>query len=110
VSYLLANNKRWVHNKTQEDPDFFKRQALGHHPEYLFIGCSDARLSVQNMLGLEVHIEHIVKRTELPCFVSCIIVMPVMLRFKQWCSVSMLALSMAMRRSMCVTLVEAAHH
>ena len=24
-----------------------------HKPEYLFIGCSDARLSVQNMLGLE---------------------------------------------------------
>jgi hypothetical protein len=57
VSYLLANNKRWVHNKTQEDPDFFKRQALGHHPEYLFIGCSDARLSVQNMLGLEVQLD-----------------------------------------------------
>jgi hypothetical protein len=55
VSYLLENNRRWVHNKTQEDPDFFKRQVAAHHPEYLFIGCSDARLSVQNMLGLEVY-------------------------------------------------------
>jgi hypothetical protein len=68
VSYLLANNKRWVHNKTQEDPDFFKRQALGHHPEYLFIGCSDARLSVQNMLGLEVHTAHSGKKNYLVFF------------------------------------------
>jgi carbonic anhydrase len=54
IGNLLENNKRWVQKKTQEDPEFFRRQATLHKPEYLFIGCSDARLSVQHMLGLEM--------------------------------------------------------
>ena len=41
---------RWVAQKTAEDPEFFKKLASVHKPEFLFIGCSDARLSVQHML------------------------------------------------------------
>eukprot|EP00611_Tribonema_gayanum_P021884 TRINITY_DN4300_c0_g1_i1.p1 TRINITY_DN4300_c0_g1~~TRINITY_DN4300_c0_g1_i1.p1 ORF type:complete len:383 (-),score=157.87 TRINITY_DN4300_c0_g1_i1:603-1706(-) len=54
IGMLLDNNRRWVERKLTEDPDFFKNQLSVHKPEYLFIGCSDARLSVQNMLGLEM--------------------------------------------------------
>ncbi|CAM9238439.1 unnamed protein product, partial [Ascophyllum nodosum] len=53
ITHLLENNKKWVEQKNAEDPDFFKRLASVHKPEYLFIGCSDARLSVQHMLGCE---------------------------------------------------------
>lgn len=41
---------RWVSSVKAEDPDYFKRLASIHTPEHLFIGCSDARLSVQSML------------------------------------------------------------
>lgn len=41
---------RWVAGVKAEDPDYFKRLASIHTPEHLFIGCSDARLSVQSML------------------------------------------------------------
>lgn len=41
---------RWVAQKTTEDPDFFKRLASVHKPEYFFIGCADARYSVTPML------------------------------------------------------------
>lgn len=51
LSDLLAKNRKWVDAKKAEDPDFFARQAASHKPEYLFVGCSDARLSVQEMLG-----------------------------------------------------------
>ncbi|CAN0421849.1 unnamed protein product, partial [Discosporangium mesarthrocarpum] len=43
----------WVAEKKKSDPDFFTRLGQVHKPEFLFIGCSDARLSVQHMLGLE---------------------------------------------------------
>jgi carbonic anhydrase len=54
IQQLLSNNRAWVAAKVKEDPGFFKAQLSTHKPQYLFIGCSDARLSVQNMLGLEV--------------------------------------------------------
>ncbi|CAM9279750.1 unnamed protein product [Hapterophycus canaliculatus] len=52
LDHLLENNKKWVSSVKAEDPDYFKRLASIHTPEHLFIGCSDARLSVQSMLGL----------------------------------------------------------
>ena len=50
LSHLIDNNKKWVSSVKAEDPDYFKRLASIHTPEHLFIGCSDARLSVQSML------------------------------------------------------------
>lgn len=52
LDHLFENNKKWVSSVKAEDPDYFKRLASIHTPEHLFIGCSDARLSVQSMLGL----------------------------------------------------------
>ncbi len=40
---LISNNRRWALGLQQQDPDFFKRQALGQTPPYIFIGCSDSR-------------------------------------------------------------------
>lgn len=50
LDHLINNNKKWVSSVKAEDPDYFKRLASIHTPEHLFIGCSDARLSVQSML------------------------------------------------------------
>lgn len=47
---FLMTASRWVAQKTADDPEFFKKLASVHKPEFLFIGCSDARLSVQHML------------------------------------------------------------
>ena len=33
--------------KLAEDPDFFTKLGAEHKPEYLWIGCSDARVPVQ---------------------------------------------------------------
>jgi carbonic anhydrase len=41
---MLANNRRWVRERTASDPDFFRRQAREHQPHSLWIGCSDARV------------------------------------------------------------------
>ncbi|URA10688.1 carbonic anhydrase [Thermospira aquatica] len=46
ISYeqILENNKAWVTEKLQLDPDYFFKLSQGQSPGYLFIGCSDSRM------------------------------------------------------------------
>ncbi len=46
IHRLLENNRRWVDSCTCNEPDFFRRIAGEHKPQYLYIGCSDARVPV----------------------------------------------------------------
>ena len=48
---LLDNNKKWVDEQLQQDPDFFKKLAKGQAPEYLWIGCSDSRVPANQITG-----------------------------------------------------------
>ncbi|XP_004342925.1 carbonate dehydratase [Capsaspora owczarzaki ATCC 30864] len=41
---LLENNRRWVSEITELQPDFFEVLARGQKPPYLLIGCSDSRV------------------------------------------------------------------
>ncbi|MCE9500381.1 MAG: sulfate permease [Leptospira sp.] len=43
---LLERNLDWASRKVKEDPDFFRKLSEGQNPEFLFIGCSDSRVSV----------------------------------------------------------------
>ena len=45
IDKLLERNRQWVAEKTSEDPNFFEQFAHGQNPNYLFIGCSDSRVS-----------------------------------------------------------------
>lgn len=42
---LLLANRAWATELTDEDPEFFRRQAAGQKPEFLWIGCSDSRVA-----------------------------------------------------------------
>lgn len=46
---LLLSNKAWATELTDEDPDFFIRQVKGQKPLFLWIGCSDSRVSPEQM-------------------------------------------------------------
>lgn len=48
---LLKNNKTWVANQLNIDPDFFKGLSKGQTPEYLWIGCSDSRVPANEITG-----------------------------------------------------------
>ncbi|CAG4991171.1 Carbonic anhydrase 2 [Dyadobacter sp. CECT 9275] len=48
---LFENNKNWVKQVTQEDPDFFNKLANGQSPEFLWIGCSDSRVPANEITG-----------------------------------------------------------
>ncbi|OYY72320.1 carbonic anhydrase [Sphingomonas sp. 28-63-12] len=46
---LLLANKAWANELTDENPEFFTRQIAGQRPDFLWIGCSDSRVSPEQM-------------------------------------------------------------
>jgi carbonic anhydrase len=50
---LFTNNKEWVAKKLELDSKYFTNLAKGQSPEFLYIGCSDSRVSAEAILGLE---------------------------------------------------------
>ncbi|MGE0651723.1 MAG: carbonic anhydrase [Alphaproteobacteria bacterium] len=53
LDYLLDRNVAWAVGKTRDDPDFFRRMAEQQRPRYLWIGCSDSRVTANDVLGLD---------------------------------------------------------
>jgi len=52
LAKLLANNKKWAAQISQQDPQFFQVLSLQQHPKYLWIGCSDSRVDAITIVGL----------------------------------------------------------
>jgi carbonic anhydrase len=50
---LLARNVQWAHRKTADDPQFFERMDAQQKPNYLWIGCSDSRVTANDVLELD---------------------------------------------------------
>lgn len=49
IDQLLLENKAWSMEMVENDPQFFVRQAQSQSPEFLWIGCSDSRVSPTDM-------------------------------------------------------------
>ena len=50
---IFENNERWIAKKTSSDSDFFEKLAQDQRPDYLYIGCSDSRVTAEDMMGLQ---------------------------------------------------------
>lgn len=50
---LFENNRKWVENRLQADPEYFQKLTRGQTPEYLFIGCSDSRVPANEITGTD---------------------------------------------------------
>lgn len=50
---LLSENKAWAAKKVASDPGFFKRLAELQTPQFLWIGCSDSRVSANEITGTQ---------------------------------------------------------
>lgn len=53
LDQLLDRNVAWADAKTRDDPGFFRRMAEQQTPAYLWIGCSDSRVTANDVLGLD---------------------------------------------------------
>ena len=74
LQQLFDNNVEWSESIKQEDPTFFEKLAKQQAPEYLWIGCSDARVPANEIVGmlpgdLFVHrnVGNVVIHTDLNC-------------------------------------------
>jgi carbonic anhydrase len=50
---IFENNKKWIADKLSVDPDYFTKLASGQHPEFLYIGCSDSRVTAEDLMGVQ---------------------------------------------------------
>jgi carbonic anhydrase len=48
---IFENNRLWIENKLADDPNYFKKLSKGQKPEILYIGCSDSRVTAEELMG-----------------------------------------------------------
>jgi carbonic anhydrase len=52
IEEIFENNKKWIAEKLRVDEDYFRNLVHGQNPEILYIGCSDSRVSAEELMGL----------------------------------------------------------
>lgn len=53
LDHLFDQNVLWAQQKTRDDPDYFRRMAEQQTPRYLWLGCSDSRVTANDVLRLD---------------------------------------------------------
>jgi len=51
-SDFFVKNKIWANKINEDDPYFFEKLSKLHNPDYLWIGCSDSRVPVNEMFDV----------------------------------------------------------
>lgn len=49
---VFENNKKWIQDKLSQDDNYFENLGKGQKPELLYIGCSDSRVTAEDLMGL----------------------------------------------------------
>ena len=52
IEQIFKNNQQWVAEKLNVDKNYFKNLSKGQNPDILYIGCSDSRVSVEELMGI----------------------------------------------------------
>lgn len=52
-SKVFDNNKEWIAQKLSVDPTYFDKLGSGQSPDSLYIGCSDSRVTAEELMGAE---------------------------------------------------------
>lgn len=50
---VFENNESWIANKLDLNRDYFSDLSKGQNPDILYIGCSDSRVSAEELMGLK---------------------------------------------------------
>ncbi len=53
LSAIFTNNEKWVAEKLALHPDYFEDLSKGQNPEILYIGCSDSRVTAEDLMGVQ---------------------------------------------------------
>ncbi|WP_031426725.1 carbonic anhydrase [Flavimarina sp. Hel_I_48] len=52
IKKIFENNKEWVEERISTDPEYFRNLSDGQSPKILYIGCSDSRVSAEELMGV----------------------------------------------------------
>ena len=50
---VFQNNENWIANKLEKDPNYFSELSKVQAPDILYIGCSDSRVTAEDMMGVQ---------------------------------------------------------
>lgn len=53
IEQIFKNNEAWVAEKLNQNPEYFKNLGEGQNPEVLYIGCSDSRVTAEELMGAQ---------------------------------------------------------
>jgi carbonic anhydrase len=53
IEKIFENNKDWIAEKLSSDKDYFTKLSKDQKPELLYIGCSDSRVTAEEIMGLK---------------------------------------------------------
>jgi len=86
IDRLLANNRSWAQQCVKENPNYFKNLVGIQNPQYLWIGCSDARVPANTIVGLnpgEVFVHRNIANQIIPSDLNCLSVIQFAVEFLQ---------------------------
>lgn len=52
IKKIFENNEAWVQKRLDLDPDYFTNLSKGQTPDILYIGCSDSRVTAEELMGV----------------------------------------------------------
>jgi len=52
IKQIFTNNESWVQKKLDLQTDYFSNMSKGQAPDILYIGCSDSRVSAEELMGV----------------------------------------------------------
>ena len=52
ISRIFKNNQDWVQTKLDVEPGYFSDLSKGQNPDILYIGCSDSRVTAEELMGV----------------------------------------------------------
>ena len=52
IKSILKNNEAWIQEKLSIDPNYFKTLSQGQSPKVLYVGCSDSRVTAEELMGV----------------------------------------------------------
>jgi len=53
LEQIFENNRKWIEEKLQADSEYFKNLSKGQSPDILYIGCSDSRVTAEDLMGVQ---------------------------------------------------------
>lgn len=53
IKKVFENNKEWISRQLEANSNYFENLSKGQSPEILYIGCSDSRVTAEELMGVQ---------------------------------------------------------